>query len=129
MKRIAITSLATASLVLPGCIVVGDYSGSDYNGYGSVTRNELNRIVAANTQNHIGQDQATVLARYPAQNVSLIQSTIDQQGEEIAVYRVYARTHSHSSTRFERFLVFKNGSLVLLTDDRDDIERNEDDED
>lgn len=121
MKRIALPALAAALLALPGCIIIDGSSGSSYDGYGRVTRTELDHIVAANTQNRIGEPQAAVLARYPAENISLMQSSINAQGEEVSVYRVYARTRS-SSTRFERYLVFEKGHLALLTDDRDDLE-------
>ncbi|MBZ0172794.1 MAG: hypothetical protein K8E66_10470, partial [Phycisphaerales bacterium] len=72
MKRITIPALAAAALTLPGCLIIDGSSGSSYDGYGRVTRTELDHIVASNTQNRIGEPQAVVLARYPAENVSLM---------------------------------------------------------
>lgn len=120
MKRIALSAVAASLLALPGCIIVDGSSDYNYEGYGAVSRPQLDTIIAANTQNRIGEAQADVLARYPAENISLMQSSVNTRGEEVAVYRVYARTKSNS-TRFERYLVFENGRLALLTDDRDDI--------
>lgn len=118
MKRLATLALIAPLLALPGCIIVDGSTGSHYDGYGRVSRAELGRIVAANTQNHTGDAREEVLARYPAESVSLLHTSVNADGEEVAVYRVYARS---SSTRFERYLVFVNGRLALLTDDRDDL--------
>lgn len=111
-----------AALALPGCIFVdgsSDYSSS--NGYGSTTKTQLNSIVASNTHSRIGEPIETVLGRFPAEHISLVHSSATPQGDAFAVYRVYAR-EKHRSTRFERYYVFKNDALVLLTDDKDDIE-------
>jgi len=118
MKRLAALALIAPLITLPGCIIIDDSSAPIANDTGRVSRAGLSRIVAANTRNRIGEDRDTVLARYPDDNVSLIHSSVNAGGEEVAVYRVYART---SSTRFERYLVFEGGRLALLTDDRDDI--------
>jgi hypothetical protein len=121
MRRLAPAVLAAASLALPGCIIVsGSSSGSSYRGYGSVDRATLDSIVASNAQNRIGDSESAVLARFPAENVSLVRAAADEQGHDVAVYRVYARER-YRSTSFERYLVFRQGSLALLTDDRDDL--------
>lgn len=123
MTRTRIVSLALAGVALStvsGCVIVADSTGSDYTGYGSVERAELQSLVAANGQNRLGEDEAVVLGRFPAEHVSLVQSQIDGQGREVTVYRVYAKERSRS-TRFERYLVFRDGRLALLTDDRDDV--------
>ena len=118
---IAAAGLALA-LALPGCIFVdgsSDYSSS--NGYGSTTKAQLNAIVASNTESRIGETQAGVLGRFPADHVSLVHSSVTSQGDAFSVYRVFAR-EKNRSTRFERYYVFQNDALVLLTDDEDDIE-------
>ena len=84
-------------------------------------RAQLHDIVASNTQNRIGDPQAAVLARFPADHVSLVHSSVTPEGDAFSVYRVYAR-EKNRSTRFERYYVFQNDALVLLTDDEDDIE-------
>lgn len=115
---IAAVGLALSSLT--GCIIVDGTSSSNYKGYGSVERAEMQSIVAANAQNRIGEDTATVLGRYPAEHVSLVHSHADEHGRENTVYRVYARERDRS-TKFERFLVFRDGRLTMLTDDRDEV--------
>ena len=120
MTRTALALLAACALTLPGCIVIGGSSKSNYRGYGAVESATMDQIVAANAQNRIGEDQAAVLARYPADNVSLLRSEATAGGGERSVYRVYARERDRA-TRFERFLVFEDGRLILLTDERDEI--------
>jgi hypothetical protein len=124
MRTTAAAAFAAAVLAagtMPGCLIIdGSHNGSNYRGYGSVERMEFESIVAANTQNRIGEDRATVLGRYPAEHVSLVHSEAKPGGEEILVYRVYARERSRSTT-FERFLVFENDRLAMLTDDRGEI--------
>ncbi len=119
MNRIAAAAIAASALTLPGCLIIDGSTGSFYDGYGHVSRTRLNEIVSNNTQTRLGQTVEEALAHYPAENVSLIQSTTNARGEEVLVYRVYARSRSSS---FERFLVFRNDRLVLLTDDRDDLD-------
>jgi len=115
-----LAALAAAALALPGCIIVdGTHSGSAYKGHGAMDKAQFDTMVAANTQNRIGEDSATVLARFPADHISLVHTDASPAGERI-VYRVYARERDRS-TRFERYLVFENDRLTLLTDDRDDI--------
>lgn len=115
---IAAVGLALSSMT--GCIIVGGSAPSNYKGYGAVERAELQSIVAANAQNRIGEDATTVLGRYPAEHVSLMHSHVDGLGRENSVYRVYARERDRSAT-FERFLVFQDGRLTMLTDDRDEV--------
>lgn len=119
MKRALIVALVGAVLVLPGCIVIGGSSGSTYSGYGAVDRADLDRIVASNRENRIGDGIDEVLGRYPAEHLTLVQTATDAGGQEIAVYRVFARDRRRS-TQFERYLVFKDNRLALLTDRRDD---------
>ncbi len=116
-----LAGLAT-TLALPGCLIIADSSGSSsYRGYGSTTKLQLDSIVAANTQNRIGEPADVVLARFPAEHISLVHSSATPSGADLAVYRVYAR-EKNRGTRFERYLVFENDTLVLLTDDEDNVE-------
>jgi hypothetical protein len=124
MNRTAITAAAglAAALALPGCIIVDGSSGdSSANGYGSTTKAQLNSIVASNTHSRIGEPIDTVLGRFPAEHISLVHSSATPQGDSFAVYRVFAR-EKNRSVRFERYYVFQNDALVLLTDDEDVIE-------
>lgn len=120
MKRALIVALAGALLVLPGCIVVGGSSGSTYSGYGAVDRADLDRIVASNRENRIGDGKDEVLGRYPAEHVTLVQTSTDARGQEVAVYRVFARDRRRS-TQFERYLLFQDNRLTMLTDRREDV--------
>jgi hypothetical protein len=114
---VVIAASLLAAGTLPGCIFIdGSSSGSSYRGYGSTTKIELDAMVAANTQNRIGESREVVLARFPAEHISLVHSSVTPSGSDVAVYRVYAR-EKNRGTRFERYLAFKNDALVLLTDD------------
>ena len=119
MNRIAATALAASAFTLPGCLIIDGSTDPSYTGYGRVSRARLSEIVANNTQTRLGQTVEQALSHYPAENVSLIQSAANARGEEVSVYRVFARSRSSS---FVRYLVFQNDRLVLLTDDRDDLE-------
>lgn len=124
MKRALITAVGIATtLALPGCIFVdGSSTGhSSYRGYGSTTKTQLDAIVAANTQNRIGEPTEVVLGRFPAEHISLIHSSTIQGGTDLSVYRVYAREKGRG-TLFKRFLAFEDNHLALLTDDEDNIE-------
>jgi hypothetical protein len=125
MRRTALaatTLVAVAACALPGCIFIDGSSsnGSSYRGYGATTKVELDQMVASNTRNRIGEAREVVLGRFPAEHVSLVHSSATASGDDLAVYRVYAREKS-KGTRFERYLVFENDSLVLLTDDEDNV--------
>jgi len=114
---------SAAALALPGCIFVdGSSSNSAYRGYGSTSSVQFNSIVASNTQSRIGEHVDVVLARFPAEHVTLVRSSVLPSGEAVSVYRVYAR-EKYRSTRFERYYVFQNDVLSLLTDDESEIER------
>ncbi len=118
MKRTAAMILAGLMLAQTGCLVIHDSAGSSYGSYGRVSRTQFSRIVSDNTRVRLGQTTEEALSIYPAENVSLMQSGVNAEGEPVSVYRVYARSHS---TIFERYLVFQNDRLVLLTDDRGDL--------
>ncbi len=124
MKRTLILAVAgsAAAFALPGCIFVdGSSSNSAYRGYGSTSSVQFNSIVASNTQSRIGEHVDVVLGRFPAENVTLVRSSVMPSGEAVSVFRVYAREKSRS-TRFERYYVFQNDVLSLLTDDKGEIE-------
>jgi hypothetical protein len=125
MKRALIIAAGIASaLALPGCIIVdGSSSGSSYRGHGATTTAQLNTIVAANTNNRIGEPREVVLGRFPADHLSLVHSSRLDSGTDLAIYRVYARDKNRG-TKFERYLAFENDQLALLTDDEDSIYEN-----
>ena len=123
MRRTALAAAAlAAAFALPGCLIIdgSSSSGSSYRGHGSTTKIEFDQMVAANTQNRIGEPSEIVLGRFPAEHVSLVHSAATESGSDLAVYRVYAR-EKNRGTRFERYLVFEDNTLVLLTDDEDHI--------
>jgi hypothetical protein len=121
MRRLLALPLVVATFALPGCIIVADHDDHHYDGYGAVPKAQLDEMVASNTQNRIGEPQDVVLARFPADNLSLVHSSVNPGGDEVAVYRVYARA-KNSGVRFERYLVFEGGKLALLTDDEDRVD-------
>ena len=123
LTAIATTAGLVTALALPGCIFIdGSSSGSSsYRGYGSTTKAQLDAMVAANTQNRIGEPSSVVLGRFPAEHISLGYSSVTPGGSDLAVYKVFAREKT-KGTRFERYLVFENDRLVLLTDDEDYVE-------
>lgn len=124
MNRTALVAASAliAACALPGCIFVdgsSDYSG--YKGYGSTTKAQLDEVVAANTRNRVGESQDVVLGRFPTEHISLVDTFAEPDGSSMSVYRVFAREKSRG-TRFERYFVFQNDALVLLTDDEDKVE-------
>ncbi len=119
MRRITLAAAAlTAALALPGCLIIDGSSshGSSYSGHGATNKIAFDQMVAANTQNRIGEPSEVVLGRFPAEHISLVHSAKTESGADLAVYRVFARERN-KGTRFERYLVFENDSLVMLTDD------------
>jgi hypothetical protein len=114
--------LLLAIALLPGCIIVGGSSSPSSRGYGTVEKITMDRIIADNTLNRVGDEEATVLARYPAETVSLVRASREDDGRQLTVYRVFARER-HRSTQFVRYLVFHDGRLSLLTSDSRDLPR------
>lgn len=119
-RRIAPLALLTASMALPGCIIVADsgphhYGRSDYN---RVTAHEMDDLVAANREARLGMDKATVLGLYPDDLTTLKGSGLDN-GVEVEAWRVSALTRN-GDLSFTRWLYFYDGRLVELRDDRVD---------
>lgn len=118
----AIPVLLLAAALLPGCIIIGGSSSSSSRGYGTVDKLTMDRIIADNAINRVGDEEATVLARYPAETISLVRASREEDGRQLTVYRVFARER-HASTQFVRYLVFHDGRLSLLTTDSRDLPR------
>ncbi|MFG0307114.1 MAG: hypothetical protein ACF8Q5_12960 [Phycisphaerales bacterium JB040] len=119
-RTVAPLALLTASLALPGCIIVADsgphhYDRSDYN---QVTTHEMDELVRANREARLGMDQATVLGLYPDDLTTLKGSGLDN-GVEVEAWRVSAVTRN-GDLSFTRWLYFYDGRLVELRDDRID---------
>lgn len=87
-----------------------------------VDRATMDGIIAANAQNRIGDDEATVLARFPAETVTLMRAATDTNGQTLTTYRVQASERSRP-VQFTRYMLFRDGRLSLLTTESRELPR------
>lgn len=119
---LAVAASGLAIAALPGCLFIsGSSSGrSSYSSYYTTTKSGMDSMIAANTQNRLGDSREVVLGRFPATYLTLVHTQALGPDREVAVYRVYAK-EKHRSTYFRRYLVFENDKLALLTHDDDAV--------